>query len=207
MRYRARSMVSMCADHGAVRDVPAPTMCVYVSPGCMIESRRSVLPANGIVGACAPMIYFDAEILLNPGMGIATFQHFDGDSLYPTRHWWEEKQTVPIDEIPTLAADQAPSVSNYYYRWYWEQGPLSFSGKPSGTGREDYPRTTLAYCRWYWDVLEPEKGQYNWALVDNALLTAHRRGQTLMIRLMPQSKRFNNTPAWYMDEAAGWLLH
>ena len=95
------------------------------------------------------------ELLINPGKGIATFQHFNGDPLFQGR--WSE------------------------------QGPLTFTEEIKTLDNQDYPPTSRAYCRWYWNVLEPEKGRYAWNLVDNALLQAHRHGQTLQIRLMPQS--------------------
>jgi hypothetical protein len=115
------------------------------------------------------------EILINPGKGFATFQHFNGDPLFPGR--WNE------------------------------QGPLTFTEEIRSLENVDYPPTSLAYCRWYWDVLEPAKGKYAWHIVDNALLQAHRHGQTLQIRFMPQSMVGTQIPKWYMDEARGfWVL-
>lgn len=114
------------------------------------------------------------ELLMNPGKGFATFQHFNGDSLFPGR--WNE------------------------------QGPLNFKEKVSTQMNKDYPQTTLAYCRWYWDVLEPEEGKYNWDLIDNSLLEAHKHGQTLQIRMMPQSHRGTQIPEWYMKTAHGFRV-
>lgn len=114
------------------------------------------------------------EILVNPGKGIATFQHFNGDPLFPGR--WSEK------------------------------GPLSFTPEIKTLENTDYPPTSLAYCRWYWNVLEPEKGKYNWKLIDNALLQSHRHGQTLQIRFMPQSSVGTELPQWYMKEAHGFIM-
>ncbi|MFH1336703.1 MAG: DUF4832 domain-containing protein [Candidatus Zixiibacteriota bacterium] len=114
------------------------------------------------------------ELLINPGKGIATFQHFNGDPLFPDR--WSE------------------------------QGPLTFNKEISSLENKDYPQTSLSYCRWYWDVLEPVKGQYAWDIIDNSLLQAHRHGQTLQIRMMPQSHRGTQIPNWYMEEAKGFLM-
>lgn len=114
------------------------------------------------------------EVLINPGKGFATFQHFNGDPLFPGR--WSE------------------------------QGPLEFNQEITTLVNQDYPQTSLAYCRWYWDVLEPEKGQYAWHIIDNALLQAHRHGQTLQLRLMPQSHRGTQIPKWYMEEANGFRV-
>jgi hypothetical protein len=114
------------------------------------------------------------EILINPGKGIATFQHFNGDPLFPGR--WSE------------------------------QGPLTFSPEIKTLENTDYPPTSLAYVRWYWNVLEPEKGSYNWKLIDDSLLQANRHGQTLQIRLMPQSQIGTELPEWYMKEAHGFIV-
>jgi hypothetical protein len=112
------------------------------------------------------------EKLINPGKGIATFQHFNGDPLFPGR--WSE------------------------------QGPLTFTWDIKTLVNPDYPPTSLSYCRWYWNVLEPEKGKYAWNLIDNSLLQAHRHGQTLQLRLMPQSQVGTELPQWYMKEAHGF---
>ena len=114
------------------------------------------------------------ELLVNPGKGFATFQHFNGDPLFPGR--WSE------------------------------QGPLTFSEEVKTLENTDYPATSLAYCRWYWDVLEPEKGKYAWSIVDNALLQAHRHGQSLQIRFMPQSMVGTQIPKWYIGQAAGFWV-
>jgi len=115
------------------------------------------------------------EVLINPGMGFCTFQHFNGDPLFPGLGWQEE-------------------------------GPVEFSDKITTLENRDYPQTSVAYCRWYWDVIEPEKGKYRWDIIDNALLTAHRHGQTLQVRLMPQNRRGTKLPAWYMKEARGFKM-
>ena len=84
------------------------------------------------------------------------------------------------------------------------------------------PRTTLTYCRWPWKWLEPEKGKYNWKLIDGALKTARERGQTAQIRFQPYTRRVEysqepikakrhppersvNVPDWYWDTGAKWL--
>ncbi|MFC2075923.1 DUF4832 domain-containing protein [candidate division KSB1 bacterium] len=115
------------------------------------------------------------ELLMNPGKGFATFQHFNGDSLFPGRRWSEE-------------------------------GPTEFSDKITNLENVDYPQTSLSYCRWYWEVLEPKRGEYRWDIIDNALLAAHRRGQQLQIRFMPQDRRGTKLPAWYMEIADGFKM-
>ena len=37
----------------------------------------------------------------------------------------------------------------------------------------DHPDTSIAYFRVYWRYVEPERGKYDWDLLDTALKTAH----------------------------------
>jgi hypothetical protein len=58
--------------------------------------------------------------------------------------------------------------------------------------------TSTAYFRVYWRFLEPEKGKYNWDMLDKALKTAAERGQTLLLRIAPYgSGPERDVPPWY----------
>ncbi len=63
---------------------------------------------------------------------------------------------------------------------------------------EEYPRQTVAYFRWTWDELEPSEGRYNFALVDNTIRQAQRKGETLAFRIMSVYK--GSTPRWLLDK-------
>jgi hypothetical protein len=132
------------------------------------------------------------EYLPNPHRGTTTFQRFQGDPLYGM-HFWSDTHG------PTEFAPDAPVVDNEQF----------------------IPRTTLTYVRWPWSWLEPEKGKFRWDLVDQSLLTAHNRGQTVQLRFEPytwpidysqtpaKSKRHPpeksvNMPDWYWDTGAAW---
>jgi hypothetical protein len=58
------------------------------------------------------------EVLPNPGMGIQTFQRFDGDPLNAGVSWSEAGPTGPIP-VATGAIDFPPSTIAYC-RWFWE---------------------------------------------------------------------------------------
>jgi len=108
------------------------------------------------------------DVLLNPGMGITTFQRFNGQELNPPFKWSElgpEKKLSPA------------------------------------TNRPDFPDASISYCRWYWNVLEPEQGKFNWAIVDLAIAEARAHGQTLAIRLMPYSNQ-DPLPEWFRQSGA-----
>ena len=108
------------------------------------------------------------DLILNPGIGFMTFQRFNGDALNPGTEHWTEG--LPIEYQP-------------------DSGTLS---------NENYPDTTLAYFRVYWSFFEPERGFYNWEMIDRALQTARSRGQTLLLRIAPHGmNRPEDVPAWY----------
>jgi Domain of unknown function (DUF4832)/Beta-galactosidase len=61
-----------------------------------------------------------------------------------------------------------------------------------------YPPQTVAYLRWTWDELEPSEGRYNFALVDNAIREAGKKGETLAFRIMTVYK--GSTPKWLLGK-------
>ncbi len=103
----------------------------------------------------------------NPHKGTATFQRFNGDPLYPGDRW--DDRVAPVEFPP-------------------------FDGNRSNTR---YPDTTIAYCRWLWSVIEPEKGQFRWDIIDGALHAARARGQTLQVRLQPYAG--DDLPGWFWE--------
>ncbi len=106
--------------------------------------------------------------LANPHKGCCTFQHFNGDPLFPGTGWSESGPT----EFPPAQADVV----------------------------EGYLPTTVAYCRWFWELMEPEKGRYDFSMIDGALEACRQRGQTLAVRLMAYgSARQPRVPKWYSD--------
>lgn len=109
------------------------------------------------------------EFLLNPHKGCATFQHFNGDPLFPGTTWSEAGPT----EFP----------------------PRRYEGVTPG-----YLPSTVAYCRWFWTQFQPEPDRFDWSMVEGALRTAHERGQTLEVRLMPHGSHGQpQLPQWYQE--------
>jgi hypothetical protein len=108
------------------------------------------------------------DVLVNPGMGITTFQRFNGQEPNPPLKWSE---VGPVARLP------------------------------QATTPPDFPDTSVAYCRWYWNVLEPEPGKFNWAIVDLAIAEARTHGQKLAIRLMPYSNE-DPLPEWFRKSGA-----
>lgn len=59
------------------------------------------------------------DVLVNPGMGIETFQRFQGQALYPTQRWSEVgPESKVADASP---APDFPASSVAYVRWFWSQ--------------------------------------------------------------------------------------
>jgi hypothetical protein len=66
------------------------------------KSLCSVLLVSAGVARCATVVFRPVEIqdvLVNPGMGIQTFQRYNGDALNPGVEWSEEGPVHPL--IPT----------------------------------------------------------------------------------------------------------
>ena len=58
------------------------------------------------------------DVLVNPGMGIETFQRFNGDAINSGLGWSEEG---PLGKLPPSAAPMDfPASSISYCRWFWE---------------------------------------------------------------------------------------
>lgn len=57
------------------------------------------------------------DVLVNPGMGITTFQRFNGQALNPPLTWSE---SGPVTKLPQAATKpEFPETSIAYCRWYW----------------------------------------------------------------------------------------
>ena len=89
----------------------------------------------------------------------------------------------------------------------WTEGmPIESGPAMAASAAPGYPNTTVAYLRLYWRFLQPEKGRYDWSLIDSALETAHGRGQTLMLRIAPHGTLpTEDVPAWYREETGEQL--
>lgn len=58
------------------------------------------------------------DILRNPGMGIQTFQRFEGQALNPESKWSEVGPEAPLPDVNNV---DFPPSSVAYLRWYWSQ--------------------------------------------------------------------------------------
>src|ERR1700721_1848420 len=57
------------------------------------------------------------DVLVNPGMGITTFQRFNGQELNPLYTWSERGPVVELQDAPQKP--DFPGTSIAYLRWYW----------------------------------------------------------------------------------------
>src|SRR4051794_18076239 len=86
-----------------------------------------VLPAVMLCGTVILRPVEIRDILVNPGMGVQTFQRYNGDALNSGVEWSEEGPTGPL-KAPSQAPDFPPSTVAYC-RWHWatlepEQGKV-----------------------------------------------------------------------------------
>jgi hypothetical protein len=59
------------------------------------------------------------EVLVNPGMGITTFQRFNRQAIYPGLRWSEVGPESLVEDAAT--APDFPDTSVAYLRWFWRQ--------------------------------------------------------------------------------------
>ena len=59
------------------------------------------------------------DVLVNPGMGIETFQRFNGQALNAALGWSEEGPTAKLSEATSPPDFPASSIS--YCRWFWQE--------------------------------------------------------------------------------------
>jgi hypothetical protein len=81
----------------------------------------------------------------------------------------------------------------------WTEGyPIAYQEFKGSLENRNHPATSIAYFRIYWKFVEPERGKFNWNLLDTALRTAENRKQTLMLRIAPYGTTpDNDVPDWY----------
>jgi len=58
------------------------------------------------------------DVLVNPGMGITTFQRFNGQAVNPLYTWSERGPETELQDAPTKP--DFPHTSIAYLRWYWD---------------------------------------------------------------------------------------
>ena len=114
------------------------------------------------------------DVLINPGMGLTTFQMFNGDNITPFH-----------------------DVLN--------EGDLKVFDKTEVQTNTNHPLTSIAYFRIQWRFIEPEPGKYRWDFIDGLLDIAHKRKQTLMLRISPYRSDDDEVPQdvpdWYRKMA------
>ena len=83
----------------------------------------------------------------------------------------------------------------------WTEGfPINYQDFDGNLENKDHPMTSIAYFRVYWRFVEPEMGNYMWPKIDSALITAHERNQTLILRIAPYgTNKKTDVPDWYRD--------
>ena len=111
-----------------------------------------------------------------------------------------QPETVVVEpvEIDDVLVNPGKGFTTFY----------SFNGDEINA---DHPECSIAYYRWYWDVLEPEDGKINFAMIDSILGLCREKGQKLAFRVMSQNghevadKTVDDrmeVPGWYKKSGA-----
>ncbi len=83
-------------------------ICIGIFAATTVEAQRNVVVVR-------PKEIHD--VLVNPGMGITTFQRFNGQEPNPPLNWSE---VGPVAKLPLAATSpDFPEASVSYCRWYW----------------------------------------------------------------------------------------
>lgn len=120
-------------------------------------------------------------VIINPYIGFTSFQHFRGEKLYS-------------DCITGRAGIASTETENY------ECYPVPEGVEENGREQGYYPDNTVAYIRILWKEFEPQRGEYNYAIIEDILAKAKEKGQTVMFRLMPHSTcERDDVPDWLKE--------
>jgi uncharacterized protein DUF4832 len=87
----------------------------------MLHTRVLALLGCAVSALCQTVVVHPkriTDLLTNPGMGIQTFQRFNGDPLNSGLKWSEEGPTGPIK--PAAQPVDFPPSTIAYCRWFWE---------------------------------------------------------------------------------------
>ena len=114
----------------------------------------------------------------NPYIGFTSYQRFRGDPLF------SDIVVRPENNMTETERTECYPVS--------AEADLMHEGEGGF-----YPDTEIAYIRILWKDFEPQRKQYNYALIADILAKAKAKGQTVMFRLMPHSTRASDdVPEW-----------
>ncbi|MBE6931686.1 MAG: DUF4832 domain-containing protein, partial [Ruminococcaceae bacterium] len=120
---------------------------------------------------------FRPEEGISPYMGFMSFQHFRGEKLY--------SDCVVLPE------------RNYTETEHYECYPIPDYVEQNGREEGYYPDSSVVYIRALWKEFEPERGVYNFDLLDQIIADALAHRQTLIFRLMAHSTRAcDDVPEW-----------
>ena len=113
----------------------------------------------------------------NAYSGFMSFQHFNGEKLYSD-----------IVVRPEANYTETERVECY---------PPSPDAEENGREEGYYPDSSVVYIRILWKEFEPERGVYNYKIIEDVLKEARAHGQTLIFRLMAHSTRAcDDVPEW-----------
>ena len=102
-----------------------------------------------------------------------------------------------------LPENKAPITKNPGKGWV-RYGTVNTENKPE-TSQKALDYSSVAYCRWDWYQIEPNEGEYNWNVIDNAIDYWDNKGIKFAFGIMNSNSGNTNkfiTPKWVFDAGA-----
>ena len=109
------------------------------------------------------------------------------------------EETVQIN----LPENKAPITKNPGKGWV-RYGTVNTENEPE-TSQKALDYSSVAYCRWDWYQIEPNEGEYNWNVIDNAIGYWDNKGIKFAFGIMNSDSGNTNkfiTPKWVFDAGA-----
>src|SRR6266581_218282 len=111
--FRSRAEIRFRAHCSARSIVIARNCCFWIL--LTLATGRQGIAQSDIVVVRPKEIH---DVLVNPGMGITTFQRFNGQALNPSLTWSEEGPTERL--VDAEPKPEFPPTSVSYCRWVWD---------------------------------------------------------------------------------------
>ncbi len=126
--------------------------------------------------------------------------------------------TFDVDVFPAQIDDvlinPGMGFANFHFGWWCNLPPITFPAQECADRvidhwPENYPDSGTAYFRWLWSDLEPVRGEIDFAMIDQAILSANLLGETFSFRVMTIDEGGIGIPSWLIatpyDVPGQWI--
>lgn len=112
----------------------------------------------------------------------------------------EERVTVKTEDSGAALVNPAMGWTMHFY----SNNPKNYGSKLSPADTlDDFPGLSTVYLRLPWAYLEPEEGQFNWAILDTPAQRWIAKGKRIALRLTTSENWMSYaTPEWVKNAGA-----